>query len=144
MSESNGSSSSDVIAGLTALLDAHRRGPAHLTRHGLARVRRLLGDAPADGQLMWNRRCRRLWLEGRLIREFARLAPAQMAVLDALQAVGWPVDGVPNPFRGPRSTAVRKLHCTVVNLNRPLRGGTVRFREDGVRVWCEVGQCAYP
>jgi len=142
MSNSAGSSS-ELVAGLESMLSAHRRGSRCFTPHGLAQIEKLLADVPADGQLIWNRQSRRLCLGQRLIREFARMAPGQMAVLDALQAGGWTADGVANPFRHLGATATRRLHYTVTNLNRRLRGRAIRFREDGTRVWCEVRQRKY-
>jgi hypothetical protein len=92
----------------------------------------------ADGPA-WSRQWRRLWLDGREIRWFRRLAPRQMPVLDTLEAAGWPAAGVPNPFRKrlPAALARRRLHETVTNLNRKLQGRGLRLREDGRRVWWE-------
>lgn len=141
-------SPADLSAGLAALLAAHSRGPAHLTRRGLALVHRVLlipPDTPpnhphaATAGPTWDRMRRQLWLDGRLVRTFTRLAPCQMAVLDALQADGWRATGVRNPFGRARSgpLARRRLHDAVTNLNRRLKGQGLRIREDGDRVWWE-------
>jgi hypothetical protein len=129
--------------GFAALLAAHAQGPAHLTKRGLALVQSALAapDRPAAAHggpdvPAWDRDRRRLTVGGRVVRAVARLAPGQTAVLDALQAAGWPRGGVPNPFRPAGSrAAARRLEYTVKNLNRRLRGRDQRFREDGARVW---------
>src|SRR5437588_676761 len=97
----------DVIAGFATLLAAHTRGAAHLTKRGLALVEAVLTTPVADppghpgsaARPEWDRMRRRLRAGGRVVRGFARAAPGQMAVLDALQAAGWPAAEVPNPFR---------------------------------------------
>lgn len=141
-------SPADLWAGFAALLAAHARGPAHLTKRGLALVHRVLAvppgaapapPSPAPAGPHWDRMRRRLWLDGREIRTFRRMAPRQMAVLDACQAGGWGPDGVVNPFERALGAAAarRRLHETVTNLNRRLQGQGLRVREDGDRVWWE-------
>jgi hypothetical protein len=135
---------SEVVA---KLLAAHTRGPAHLTDCGLSFIHQVLSLPPtrpsaqlppvSHGELpSWDRQHRQLWQGGRKVRSFARLAPKQMAVLDALQAGGWSVDGVPNPF-GDSAKGRRRLHNTVNNLMRRVRRRRFRLREDGLRVWWE-------
>jgi hypothetical protein len=137
----------DIIPGFAALLAAHTSGAAVLTRRGLAMVQQTLAPAPErkgtsprpKSGPTWDRMRRRLCLDDREVRTFKRLAPRQMAVLNALQDGGWPEDGVRNPFRRMvgKELASNRLHQTVVNLNRRLASQGLRIREDGDRVWWE-------
>lgn len=84
---------------------------------------------------------RRLCLGRRVLREFHRVAPRQAALLAAFEEHGWAASPIRNPFmpepgEGP-DDARRHLRLTVQNLNRALPKWTIRFRDNGDRVWWE-------
>jgi hypothetical protein len=83
---------------------------------------------PADGREgsaprpSWNQERYELRTsQGKLARKFTRLAPSQMAILDALEAAGWPTDGVRSPLQ-----EVEFTQRAVGGLNRGISRG-LRF-----------------
>jgi hypothetical protein len=134
----------DPAALLAGLLAEHERAAAAgrplLTDAGAAQVRHLLAAGPAvvappAALPHWDGAARRLWLGGRLLKEFRRPAPRQIAILAAFEEEGWAAGRVddplpPHPGDAP-GEARRRLHETVHNLNQTLPPGTIRFRGDG-------------
>jgi hypothetical protein len=78
---------------------------------------------------VWDRASRRLCLGSEVLRTFPREAPAQFAVLDVLQAAGWPLEGAMVPLRCGIS-----LKDAVEALNEALAASRLRIgRGDGDR-----------
>jgi hypothetical protein len=80
----------------------------------------------------WDGRC--LWLGDRLVKEFKRAAPGQVAILDAFEQAGWPAHLAHNSLRGRvrrKQEGKRRLHDTLQNLKRSLAPGTIQFHGDG-------------
>ncbi len=82
----------------------------------------------------WDAEGRRLWLGGRLLKEFRQPARNQTALLSVFQEQGWAAH-IDDPLRlaegEGEEDAKRRLHDTVKNLNRGLPPGAIRFRGDG-------------
>lgn len=79
----------------------------------------------------WDSAARELWWAGRCVKQFHNDAALQRALLDALEAAGWP-SRIENPLPGGQGVNRKKrLQSTVKNLNRGLAEGTIRFHMDG-------------
>ena len=129
---------------LESIRAAWGAGVPLLSAAGADLVREMLIDLYANlaavtaptstGQLVprWDGRC--LWLGDRLVKEFKRAAPDQVAILEAFEHAGWPAQLGHNPLDGRvrrKRNRRRRLHDTLQNLNRSLAPGTIRFRGDG-------------
>ena len=129
---------------------AHADGRPLLTEAGVCYIRQRLlpsaaaserntsnGPAPRRNHFLpfWDSKGRRLWLGGKLLKEFRQPAPNQTMLLDVFQEQGWTeahIDDPLPPEPGEREEDVkRRLHETIKNLNRALPAGTIRFRGDG-------------
>jgi hypothetical protein len=108
---------------------ARTRGPrkAHLRRATAPKLKeRRHRHTP-----IWDKDKRELWFRDRLIKRFRRPAPDQEAILAAFEEQKWknPID---DPLPG-RAGCVRKRHlrATIDNMNRSLKGTTIRVGGDG-------------
>lgn len=72
---------------------------------------------------------RRLWWVGDVIRDYRRIAPRQMAVLEAFESGGWPAQIGIDSNELLRGQGTTWLLDTVKNLNR--RIAKIRFHADG-------------
>jgi hypothetical protein len=77
-------------------------------------------DRPVPASPHWDRARRCLRLNGEPVRDFPRVAPAQFAVLDALQAADWPPKGV--VVKSPHS-----VKDAVEALNEAVAASRLRF-----------------
>jgi hypothetical protein len=98
------------------------------------------GDKPR-----WIAGRRQLWVGAKLIRQFAKLAPHQTAILQAFEASGW-TERIDNPLptlpTGGLALAKRRLRRTIENLNRSMPPGTIHFRGDGSGFGIRWESCA--
>ena len=82
----------------------------------------------------WDGGLAELWFCGRRVKRFLQLAPRQVEILAAFEAMGWPprIDDPLPPFvEGGEEDAKERLHVAIGNLNRHLPRGTIRFGGDG-------------
>ncbi len=111
-----------------------------LTDEGAALVRQLgwtskpAPESPAAESAaspQWDRPRHTLTLGGALVKQFRLPAPNQEAILDAFQEEGWPscVDDPLAPKAG--QDPKRRLHDTIVSLNRNQKRARIRFFGDG-------------
>ncbi len=72
-----------------------------------------------------------LWFAGLLVKEFARGAVDQKAILSAFQEEGWP-PRIDDPMPGkPGKNSHRRLHNAINNLHRRMVYRVIKFRGDG-------------
>ncbi len=87
----------------------------------------------------WDSQRRQLRWAGKVVKEYGREAPGQMAVLDRFQAAGWPPRIDVEDLVPAGASAKEWVRDTVTNLNRNLQG--IRFHADGANhriAWAEV------
>ena len=79
----------------------------------------------------WDQERHELWFGDIVIKRFRQPAPNQEKILDAFQEENWP-RRIDDPL-GPRAgyDPKRRLHDTIVSLNRNQKGSSVRFFGDG-------------
>jgi hypothetical protein len=77
----------------------------------------------------WDGRHRQLWLGAKLLREYPRDAPGQIAVLEEFEAKGWPSRIDVRGFIPDGVSSKAWVKYTVKNLNRKIRG--LRFHGNG-------------
>jgi hypothetical protein len=109
-------------------------GQSSADQSNLQSILELIGKELGDCRPCWIASRRQLWLGSELVKQFARLAPHQSAILEAFQAAGWPTR-IDNPLRQAPTAwlavAKRRLRQTIDNLNRGMTPATIRFRGDG-------------
>lgn len=92
------------------------------------------GDIPvltAEGRPFWDAMRRKLWVEGRVVKQFHCPAPSQQLVLDAFEVAHWP-PRIMDPL--PLQAALcpkRRLHDAIKRLNRNHSHEAIRFSGDG-------------
>lgn len=85
--------------------------------------------AKAPSKPEWNRGARKLWWGSKILPQFGREAPDEMAILDAFQAAGWPTLIDIRVFVPLARCTKTWIADTVSNLNRRVAG--IRFHADG-------------
>lgn len=86
---------------------------------------------PVQPRPHWDQECRKLWLDGVLVKKFRQRAANQELILAAFQEEGWPsfIDD-PLPPEGDQDPK-RRLHSTLRNLNRGHKNMLIHFEGDG-------------
>jgi hypothetical protein len=141
----------DPAASFFRLLAADDRGQAAggplLTGAGRVFVQGLINQARADADATadetdrprWDGRGSTLYRGWRRLKTFRKRGSRQAVLLAAFEAAGWPAGPIANPLPPEPGDSPEehrgRLHNTVKNLNRELPPDTIRFREDGERVW---------
>jgi len=142
----------------THILQAHehgsRQGEPLLTAAGVSRLRELIVAAvssavrqkdsapkevvgPGSNQLLphWDAQARQLWLATRLLKTFRQPAPNQILILEVFQEEQWGTSHIDDPLPPVEGEVEedsrRRLRETIINLNRGLPPGTIRFHGDG-------------
>src|SRR5205807_30350 len=80
----------------------------------------------------YDRKRRKLWLGGRLVKRFKQRAPLQHGILSSFQKLGWPPQiADPLPAMHDRQQANLRLGDVIKRLNRYQENRLIRFRGDG-------------
>ena len=92
------------------------------------------GDVPAltaEKKPFWDAKRRKLWVEGRVVKQFHCPAPSQQLVLEAFQIAHWPAHIIdPLPLQAAQCPK-RRLHDAIKRLNRNHAHEAIRFSGDG-------------
>ncbi len=114
-------------------------GKVYIERNGLTSatrstsgLKRSLPERTPAKRIRWDTRRHELWVDGRLVKRFARAAPAQWAVLDTFESRGWqsPVEG--GAFGSHERDRGQRLRELVAELNKRLERSLIEFRKDCV------------
>lgn len=88
-------------------------------------------SAALEVKPLWDAKRRKLWFDGKIVKQYHCPAPSQHLILDAFQEAHWSAHVAdPLPLKAAQCPK-RRLHDAVKRLNRGQCSATIRFRGDG-------------
>jgi len=91
--------------------------------------------APEQVGPHWNKHRRELTLDGEIVKRFRTACPAQIAILEAFEALNWP-ESIADPLDG----GAKELHNALYKLNGLQGPAIIRFERNGIGriIWTAV------